>query len=336
MLNKITEKVDVLNDDGTCKSPGYCFRYLFNYNRENIKARESRIKEWEFYQFIEDNWVMQFTIGYASIFDSYSFNFFNIETGQKYEFGKLKLHKKKEIIYPNPEQSFDIKYKSKNFNIRFENNDGLRKINFSCLNKKHGNVTAEVLINGDLNNEKMCILTPFKENNRQFYLNYKENYYDCKAKIQIADKHYEFNNLKGLVDSGRGYWPYKQEWVWSSLTSSIEEHDFGWNLGYGFGDLSYATENMIFFDHKGIQLGHLYFDFQTENSMKTVFIKDENGIFEATLEPLFDNYTHTDFIWIHNKCHQVFYNASGTIKIEGKQYKFSDIKCFMEKAKNHW
>lgn len=337
MLNKITKKVDILDNNGVCINPGYCFKYLFNYNRENIKARESRIKEWEFYQFIEDDYVMQFTIGYASIFDSYSFNFFNIKTGVKYEFGKLRLHKKGEIIYPNPEESFNLSYSSKKFNICFKNDNGKRHIIFNTINKRYGNVSANVFINGDLKNEKMCILTPFKESKYQFYLNYKENYYDCVADINIGKEKYEFKNLKGLVDSGRGYWPFKQDWVWSSLTNSIDGHDFGWNLGFGFGDLSHATENMIFFDHKGIQLGELDFEIDFENqSTKPILIKDKNGIFEAKLEPIFDNYTETNFIWIRNKCHQVFYKASGYVLINNKKYNFKNIKCFLEHAKNRW
>ena len=183
----------------------------------------------------------------------------------------------------------------------------------------------------------MTILTPFEKKDYQFYLNYKENFYKCKGTVTIDEKKFTFNNLKGLVDSGKGVWPYKHEWVWSSLTSSINGVDFCWNLGFGFGDLSNATENMIFFNRKAIPLGEIEANIDYNNqAIQPVFIKDKNGIFEAKLEPIFDHFTHTDFIWVHNKCHQVFYKASGLFKINNKTFHFKDITCFLEHANNQW
>lgn len=336
-MKQITNYINALTPDGKPNQPGYCFRNYYVYNKQNVRCRESRLKEWEFYQFIKDNYVMQLTIGHASLFDSFSFNFFDTDTGNKWEFGKLKLHFKGQFVYPNPELSHNLCYKTSNYEISFVNDNGNRTLHFACKSRKYGNVRADFNITNTVDNDKMVILTPFDGNEHQFYLNYKENYHNVTAQVVIGNQTYTFDKLVGLVDSGRGYWPFKQDWVWSSLTTKIDGKNFGWNLGWGFGNLTNATENMLFVNNKGVQLGQLNVQIDYENQPTSlVKITDKNGILDVTLTPYYDNYTTTDFVYIHNSCHQVFYKANGTATVEGTTYKIDNVRCFLEHAHNQW
>lgn len=41
MQNEITKPIDLLNADGNIAQPGFAKKMLYNYNRENVKAKKN-------------------------------------------------------------------------------------------------------------------------------------------------------------------------------------------------------------------------------------------------------------------------------------------------------
>ena len=66
----------------------------------------------------------------------------------------------------------------------------------------------------------------------------------------LDGKRYDFSKADtyGLLDWGRGVWTYDNTWYWGSASGKVDGHEIGFNIGYGFGDTSAATENMFFYD----------------------------------------------------------------------------------------
>ena len=56
MQNKIEEKTLLLNKKGHLNQKGYATKMNFIYNKENVKSKPFKLKEWNFYQFIKDNY----------------------------------------------------------------------------------------------------------------------------------------------------------------------------------------------------------------------------------------------------------------------------------------
>ena len=67
--------------------------------------------------------------------------------------------------------------------------------------------------------------------------------------VTVGDEKYEFNPATdfGTLDWGRGVWTYDNTWFWGSGNCDLDGHAFGFNIGYGFGDNSAATENILFY-----------------------------------------------------------------------------------------
>ena len=79
----------------------------------------------------------------------------------------------------------------------------------------------------------------------------------------VKGKKYDFDseNSLGTLDWGRGVWTYKNTWYWSSLQTRLDDgRTFGFNLGYGFGDTSAASENMLFLDGAAHKLDKVVFN----------------------------------------------------------------------------
>ena len=63
---------------------------------------------------------------------------------------------------------------------------------------------------------------------------------------------------------------------------------FGFNIGYGFGDTSAATENILFYDGKGHKLDDVTFHIPEEDYMKTWMFTSSDGRFEMEFVPVLD------------------------------------------------
>ena len=96
--------------------------------------------------------------------------------------------------------------------------------------------------------DSMVIAVPFRENPRAFYYNRKIIGMRAKGIVEIGSQRFYFQpeDSFGLLDWGRGVWPYENTWYWGAAQALLGDRVFGFNLGYGFGDNSRATENMLF------------------------------------------------------------------------------------------
>jgi len=334
MQQQITSPTPLLTPSGSLASPGYATRMHYIYNREKAKSFPIKLKEWNFYQIQKAPWVAQLTLGHVSYMASVSVNLFNIETGQRFEFGAMKP-----LFTPgldaDPERESALSFEEKDFHLSFQVSKNERLLRAWGSHREYGPVDVEIRLENDPENEKMVIATPF-DKSHQFYLNYKENYYRGTGYARFGETEVSFDGCVGLLDWGRGIWPYRHEWFWGNLTSHIGSIPFGFNIGWGFGDLRSATENMFFYNKKAYKLGVLQVERDEADYMKPWHLSDSEGMLSMTFTPTFDNYTENKFVVVDTHCHQLFGKFSGNFRTEHGEVSFENLTAFIEHAVNRW
>ncbi len=70
----------------------------------------------------------------------------------------------------------------------------------------------------------------------------------ARGSVRFDGQEYVFDPATSfaVLDWGRGVWTYKNTWYWGSASGLVDGVPFGFNIGYGFGDTSAASENMLF------------------------------------------------------------------------------------------
>lgn len=333
---EITRLTDCLDARGKAACPGYAKKMLFRYDRDRIRARPFALKEWDFYQISQGDWILQMTIGHVSYAASISAALFNIRTGQRRGFSRLKPLPLRSMGMPlNPETPHVLGAGGRDFSARYEVDGKTRRLVMSAEGKKEKADIALTLANNP-GNEKMVILTPFPGKANQFYLNYKENYWGAEGYARIGDLSVNFDsNTTALLDWGRGVWPFRQEWFWGNCTAFLGGKHFGFNIGWGFGDLGAATENMFFYEDRACKLGALKVERDPADYLAPWRFSGKN--FEARMIPFFDNYTETKMLFVNNRCHQIYGLFSGTAELPGgRVLEFNNLTAFCEHAVNRW
>ena len=154
---------------------------------------------------------------------------------------------------------------------------------------------------------------------------------------------YEFkpNESMAVLDWGRGVWTYKNTWYWGSLSTYLEGVPFGFNIGYGFGDTSAASENMLFYKNKAHKLSQVTFNIPVKDG-KDDFLSpwtftSDDGRFELKFKPIMDRASCTDVGIICSDQHQVFGLFTGEIILDdGTKLHLDDCLGFAEKVMNKW
>lgn len=334
MQHEVTKKTILLNEQGHLNEPGYAKRMNFVYNRESVKKFPLKLKEWIFYQFTKDHYALQMTIGHVSYMCSVSAALIDLDTGKRWEIGTMKPFFVPELDR-DPEGETYNEFRDKNLHVSFRVTADRRILQVRGSNQKFKEAEINLIVDNDVNNEKMVIATPFAKPT-QFYLNYKENYYRGTGKVRFDEFTVDFDGCTGLIDWGRGVWPYSHEWFWGSISAHIDGVPFGLNIGWGFGDLSHATENMYFYDKKAYKVGHLLVERDESDYMKPWKLWDEEGSIRLKFTPLYDNYTENKYVVVDTHCDQVYGYFDGVIETDEGEKRFSQVLGFIEHAVNKW
>ena len=144
-----------------------------------------------------------------------------------------------------------------------------------------------------------------------------------------------------MLDWGRGVWTYHNTWYWGSASGLVDGADFGFNIGYGFGDTSAATENMLFYQGKAHKLSQVDFGIPLRNGkecfLRTWTMTSDDGRFEMEFQPVIDRASCTDVKLIKSDQHQVFGRFTGTAVLDdGTAIQVKDLMGFAEKVENKW
>jgi hypothetical protein len=121
----------------------------------------------------------------------------------------------------------------------------------------------------------------------------------------------------------------------------LDANSFGFNIGYGFGDTSAATENMIFYRGKAHKISNVSIDIPTigkkDDFMKPWTFTSDDERFEMTFSPVVDRHSNMNVILVSSNQHQVFGNYSGKAVLDdGTCIEIENFFGFAEKVMNKW
>ena len=340
MQEKLT-KGPLLDENGNLVQAGFSFALDKEYNRNAIKAKPSRIKEWDYYYIGNKDYGFAVTIADNSYMGMGSVSFLDFKNKKDITKSKIKLFTKGKLNLPSSSVSGDIYFHSKEVQISYIHENGKRHISvhyFKFSGKE--DLRADLYLE-ETNEGSMVIATPF-DKPQHFYYNQKINLLKCAGYVKIGETIYDFSeNTYGVLDWGRGVWTYKNTWYWSSLNAVYKGKRIGFNLGYGFGDTSHASENMFFYDDKVYKLEDVRFDIPISQNGKDDYLKpwkfrSATKDINITFTPILNRHANMNLLVLKSIQNQVFGLFSGYILVDGKEIYFEDVLGFAEKVTNNW
>ena len=332
----------LLDEKGNLCEAGFAFRMVKEYDRSKIKAGKSRIKEWDYYYIGNNSRGVAFTIDDNSLYGLGSVSILDFTNKTYITKSSMKFFTNGKIGFPSSSSEGDITWKDKNYYLHFVNKDKKRVIDVKVNEYEKGEPFEAHFDLEETMDDSMVIATPFNKK-AHFYYNEKKNcikakgYYIYKGgKIEFSD-----TDTRAILDWGRGVWTYKNTWYWSGMSTVKDGIELGFNLGYGFGDTSAASENMLFYDRKAYKLDDVEFVIPEDSKGNYLYLEpwkivSRDNQIDLEFTPILDRCDNTDFVILKSLQHQVFGVFNGTITVDGVKAKIENVISFAERVTNYW
>jgi hypothetical protein len=245
---------------------------------------------------------------------------------------------------PTSSDEGDISWQNKRCCVSFAHTPAGRRLSFAMRDFTPGSDLEVELLLDDEPRDSMVIATPWAENDRAFYYNRKIVGMRARGGLRHGALLWEFDeDAFGLLDWGRGVWTYDNVWYWSAAQGRQAGHVVGFNLGYGFGDTSAASENMVFVDGVAHKLGRLSFEIPAGEDggfdyLRPWWMHDEQGRLDLVFTPTLDRSDLLDVAHIViSDQHQVFGTFDGTVTLDdGSRLELAGLRGFAERVHNRY
>ena len=337
-----TEETPLLAQDGTVLAAGWARHILFQYDRSLVKHKMRR-KEWDFYQISDGDFMVQL-------------NFANISLGG-YASAMLVDLKNHQILanvmspfiggankYVLPERGDEpnyVKFKVGKATFIADTRETTRHLHFEL-----GDVRADFTMDILPGLENITTVLPFKGHPDRYFMTTKQNCLPCEGVFRAPGVERFFTKEKTfcVLDWGRVCTPYKLVWYWGNGSAWLDEPDgskhlFGFEITWGIGDESHATETCLFYDGKAHKIGPV--DVETfpkpDGYEKTWKFVSQDGRFNLKMEPFYDHHSDLNVGVMRMHSHQVHGRWSGTVTLDdGKVLTIRELTAFCEYVENRW
>lgn len=336
--HEITKEQPLLNKTGRIAEPGWARRPVWQYDRKNIQSSVFRIKEWDYYLVMGDKYGAAFTLSDEGYFGLQSVSLLDFEKCLEHTETVLTPFPMGRMKMPSSSSEGNVIYRDKRLRMEFRTDAGRRMISCDFKDFCGGKPFYCEITLEQPDMDTMCIATPWN-GSKAFYYNQKINCMPAEGYMSFDGETYWFTpeNDYGTLDWGRGVWSYDNTWYWASGNGTVGGKPFGFNLGYGFGNTTAATENILFYDGKGHKLDDVTFHIPEDDYMKPWDFTSSDGRFEMHFEPVLDRTAAMSVLFVSTDQHQVFGKMSGRALLDdGRFIELKDFMCFAEKVHNRY
>lgn len=351
-----TEPTRLLAEDGRLLSPGWARHNVFDYDRRNSKPAIHR-KEWDFYQICNGEHMVQLSFANISIGGYVSAVLIDLRHPNKNKKHAAGTIADSTVLYLGGRDKYVLPPKGDVPNNVKMTINGIGSASFEFDTKetsrtlwyksKDGKCECKFEMDIPEGLENITTVLPFKGRPKSYFMTTKQNCMPCHGFYRNGDIKVEFSkeNTFCCLDWGRVNTPYKLVWYWGNGSGYVDgqdgkKHLFGFEITWGIGDESNATETAVFYDGKAHKFGAVDVEVfpKDDKYMNDWHFVSEDGRFDFVMKPFYDHHCDTNALnLLRMHSHQVHGLWSGTaILDDGTKVEVKDMYAFCEYVENKW
>lgn len=337
-----TGSTPLLGEDGALLVRGWARHNVFDYDRTKVK-RPMRRKEWDFYQISDGRHMAQVSFANISLGGYASAAIVELENGKTVAgaTGLFLGGKDKYVLPAKGDVPNRVEMSVGGADFVFDTRETSRTLRF-----RKGDVSCEFEMDILPGLENITTVLPFKGFPDRYFMTTKQNCMPCAGTFRADGKVWEFSKDETfcVLDWGRVCTPYSLVWYWGNGSAWIadaagEKHLFGFEITWGIGDESNATETCIFYDGKAHKFDAVDVEVfpKPDRFLQPWHFVSQDGRFDMTMTPVCDHCGDTNVLVMRMNTHQVHGRWSGTVVLDdGTKLEIRDMYAFCEYVENRW
>ncbi len=342
LQTEYTGETPLLAEDGTLLAKGWARQNLFLYDRNRVR-HVMRRKEWDFYQISNGRLMLQVSFANISLGGYASAVLVDLKEGKTLvsDMAPFLGGKDRYVLPARGDTPNRVKFRVGKAVFEVNTGEEQRSI---CY--ENGKIQCRISMDIPKGLESITTVLPFAGYPDRYFMTTKQNCMPCEGFIRCGDEQWKFEKADSfcILDWGRVCTPYSLVWYWGNGSGWIpdengEKHLFGFEITWGIGDESHATETCVFYDGKAHKIGAV--DVETfpkpDKYMQPWRFHSEDGRFALTMEPFYDHHSDLNIGVMRMHSHQVHGKWSGTVVLDdGKVLQISNFYAFCEYVENRW
>lgn len=333
---------DLLDARGRLAQAGWATAEVRRYDRRAVAAHPLRIKEWDYYCIMNGDVGLALTVADNGYIGFLGVSWMDLRAATAVNHGAVIPFPLGRMRLPASADAGDIvqHHARSGLSLAFRHAPGGRRLTVAAPGFAGGaGLSGEVWLDQPAM-ERMVIATPWASAPKAFYYNQKINCMPVTGTIRLgaAEHHFTPDDSFAVLDWGRGVWTYANVWYWGSASGLVGGRRFGFNIGYGFGDTSAASENMLFLDGVAHKLDQVTFHLPpgAPDSAPWRFSSND-GRFDMRFRPAVNRHDKVHLGPFRTEQDQVFGYFSGSVGLDdGTRLTVTDLPGFAEQVANRW
>ncbi len=336
---EIVGPVDLALADGRTLNPAALGWSRVPLQRANLKGRWGRTKRWDYWAILAGDLVVSLVyadIDYLGLADVW---WRDLSSGAE---GGRSLGAPFGRGFSLPEVSGRASLRARSRKLRLEvvdDPDGTTHLSAEWEDAGGAPGRLEAIVELPAGHESLNVVIPWSD--RTFQFTSKHQARPARGELSVGEELWRFGDggAWGVLDVGRGRWPYRTRWNWGGGAGSTSDGAVAglqlggkWTVGTGY------TENGVIVDGRLTKLGQeLEWSYDWDDPLRPWTVTDPGGQLDLELAPRHDKHSRVAAALLATETHQVFGTWSGRfVDDEGRTFHLDAIQGFAEESRSRW
>lgn len=336
---EITEPVDLCTPDGRRLSPAATGWSRIPLHTGNLRGGWGRTKRWDYWAVLGERFVVSLTyadVDYLGIADVW---WCDLQTGRTGGHA-ANVPFARGVALPDRPGTAPLRYSSSKLELRIVDDADGTGISARWTERDGRPAQLDLRVALPAGHESLNVVIPWSD--VRFQYTSKHQARPATGTLQLGDEVHDLAGdgpAWGVLDVGRGRWPYRTRWNWGggagrSAEGAVVGVQFGakWTEGTG------ATENGVIVDGRLTKIGEeLVWDYSWEHPMRPWRVTHPDGSLDLALAARFDRHSKVQAGLLATEVHQVFGRWSGHVTTDdGEVHHVDGILGFAEESRSRW
>ena len=338
---EITQAVDLASPDGRRLNRDACGWSRRPLHRANLRGSWGRNKRWDYWAILAGDLVVSAVYADIDYLGLSNVWWADLKSGRSGG-GGIMVPLARGLDLPECPGTAPLRVSRGGFELEFlDDPNGTTRLSARWKEADGRAAALDAAVELPAGHESLNVVIPWSE--RRFQYTSKHQARPASGELVVGEQHFAFGGAGqeswGVLDVGRGRWPYRTRWNWGGGAGRADggavvglQIGGRWTQGTGF------TENGVIVDGRLTKIGNeLRWDYDWNEPLRPWRVTDPDGRLDLELTPRHDRHDRTEAGVLGTEVHQVFGSWRGSFEPdEGPRVDLAGLQGFAEESRSRW
>ncbi len=336
---ELTEPVDLCTADGHRLNPAARGWSRQPRHRANLRGGWGRTKRWDYWAVLTEDLVLSLTFADVDYLGLAVLGWIDLHTGTIGGRGAT-VPLARGIDLPERFGTTPLRHRTRGAELAAVTDEDGTHLTGTWVEKDGRPATLDVVVTDPPGHESLNVVIPWSETRFQFTSKHQAR--PATGTLSVGDREHRLGEAGpawGVLDVGRGRWPYRTRWNWGGGAGvAVDGRTIGVQIGGKWTDGTGFTENGVLVDGRLEKIGaDLVWEYDWDRPMQPWRVRSPEGDLDLALVPVHDRHEKTDVLVLRTEVHQVFGHWAGTVPDgQGSTLTVDGLLGFAEESRSRW